>query len=58
LVDQIGDVQQIDQENLEPLPDTLEGVSRDMLSGAYKMKDRLLLILDTERAMNVTSPSD
>jgi hypothetical protein len=29
-----------------------------MLSGAYKMKDRLLLILDTERAMNVTSPSD
>ncbi len=58
LVDQIGDVQQIDQANLEPLPDTLEGVSRDMLSGAYKMKDRLLLILNTERAMNVTSPSD
>lgn len=58
LVDQIGDVQQIDQENLEPLPDTLEGVSRDMLSGAYKMKDRLLLILDTERAMNITLPSD
>jgi purine-binding chemotaxis protein CheW len=58
LVDQIGDVQQIDQANMEPLPDTLEGVSRTLLSGAYKMKDRLLLILDTERAMNVTSTSD
>jgi purine-binding chemotaxis protein CheW len=58
LVDQIGDVQQIDQANLEPLPDTLEGSTRDMISGAYKMKDQLLLILDTERAMNVTSPSD
>ncbi len=58
LVDQIGDVQEIAPANMEPLPETLQGVSRSMLSGAYKMKDRLLLILDTERAMNVTTIAD
>ncbi|MFO0923691.1 MAG: chemotaxis protein CheW [Pirellulales bacterium] len=55
LVDQIGDVQEIDQEFFEPPPETLQGESRKMIRGAYKMKDRLLLILDTERAMNVTA---
>lgn len=57
LVDHIGDVQEIDPANLEPLPETLQGASRSMLSGTYKMKDRLLLILNTERAINVTSAS-
>lgn len=58
LVDQIGDVQEIEPTNLEPLPETLQGTSRNMLSGTYKMKDTLLLILDTERAMNINVRTD
>lgn len=54
LVDQIGDVHEIDEENFEPPPETLQGATRNMILGAYKMKDRLLLILDTERAIHVT----
>jgi purine-binding chemotaxis protein CheW len=58
LVDQIGDVQEIDIDNFESPPETLQGASRRMIRGAYKMKDRLLLILDTERAMNVALLDD
>ena len=58
LVDQIGDVQEIDTDNFESLPETLQGISRTMIRGAYKMKNHLLLILDTERAMNVTANYD
>jgi len=58
LVDQIGDVQEIDTDNFESLPETLQGIARTMILGAYKMKDHLLLILDTERAMNVTANYD
>jgi hypothetical protein len=31
------------------LPDTLRGAAREMIRGAYKLEDRLLLILDTQR---------
>jgi purine-binding chemotaxis protein CheW len=58
LVDQIGDVQEIDADNFEPPPETMQGPSRNLIRGAYKMKNQLLLILDTERAMNVTSITD
>jgi len=58
LVDQIGDVQEVDQDNFEPPPETLKGASRNMIRGAYKMKDRLLLVLDTERAVNVAEEKE
>ena len=58
LVDQIGDVQESDQENFESPPETLRGGTRQLIRGAYKMKDRLLLILDTERVVDVTSIND
>jgi len=55
LVDQIGDVQESDEENFEPPPETLRGSTRQLIRGAYKMKDRLLLVLDTEKVIDVTS---
>lgn len=58
LVDQIGDVQESDLENFESPPETLRGGARQLIRGAYKMKDRLLLILDTERVIDVTSIND
>lgn len=58
LVDQIGDVQESDQENFESPPETLQGVTRQLIRGTYKMKDRLLLILDTERVIDVNTIGD
>ncbi len=58
LVDQIGDVQESDLENFESPPETLRGGAGQLIRGAYKMKDRLLLILDTERVIDVTYVND
>lgn len=58
LVDQIGDVQDSDHQNFETPPETLRGSTRQLILGAYKMKDRLLLILDTNRVIDVTSVND
>src|SRR5437588_991290 len=54
LVDEIGDVLQVPEKAFERPPETLRGPARDLIRGAYKLADRLLLILDTERTVNVT----
>ena len=51
LVDSIGAVMDVDQEQFELPPDTLSGPSRELLTGAYKLEDRLLLALDVDRAV-------
>jgi purine-binding chemotaxis protein CheW len=53
LVDEIGDVVDVDQSTFEAPPETLEGVARELIVGAYKLETRLLLILDTERAVRL-----
>jgi len=53
LVDEIGDVVEIQDEAYEPPPPTLKGVARELITGVYKMKERLLLILDTERTCSL-----
>ena len=55
LVDEIGDVLEVDDELFEAPPETLEGVARELIRGAYKLKDQLLLILDIEKAVAVTA---
>lgn len=55
LVDEIGDVLEIQDEDFEPPPVTLKGPARELISGVYKLKDRLLLVLDTERAVSLPS---
>ena len=50
LVDEIGDVLNVSQDSFERPPETISGVARELISGVYKLKDRLLLILDTEKA--------
>ena len=51
LVDSIGTVVDVDNEQFEPPPDTLAGPSRDLILGAYKLDDQLLLALDVHRAV-------
>ena len=54
LVDEIGDVLKVSEKAFERLPDTLRGTARELIHGAYKLDDHLLLILNTERAVALT----
>jgi purine-binding chemotaxis protein CheW len=54
LVDEIGDVLRVPESAFERPPETLRGVARELIRGAYKLDGRLLLILDTERAVDLT----
>ena len=51
LVDQIGDVALVDIAMFEPSPETLQGIARNMLQGAYKLENELLLILDADAVL-------
>ena len=51
LVDEIGDVVEVAEEAFEPVPETLTGIARELITGAYKLADRLLLILDIEKTV-------
>lgn len=53
LADAIGDVVEVDQDAFEPRPETLEGVARYLIKGAYKLKNRLLLVLDTDSLLKL-----
>ena len=51
LVDEIGDVLEVDEESFERPPDTLPAQARGLVLGVYKLKDELMLVLDSERAV-------
>jgi purine-binding chemotaxis protein CheW len=44
----------VPEKTFERPPETLKGTARELIKGAYKLKDSLLLILDTERTVNLT----
>ena len=50
LVDEIGDVLEVEEEEFESAPETLQGKQRELVKGVYKLPDHLMLVLDTERA--------
>lgn len=56
LVDEIGDVVELDSDAFEPPPQTLQGSIREVIQGAYKMKSQLLLVLDAAHA--IRSPAE
>jgi purine-binding chemotaxis protein CheW len=53
LVDEIGDVLDVDAATYEHPPDNLDPAARELIRGVYKLKDRLLLVLDTERTVDL-----
>lgn len=55
LVDEIGDVQEVGQESFEEVPETLEGIARELIRGVHKLKNQLLLVLDTEKTLQRAS---
>jgi purine-binding chemotaxis protein CheW len=50
LVDEIGDVLEADEEDFEPPPEALIGPTRDLVRAVCKLPERLMLVLDTQRA--------
>lgn len=53
LVDEIGDVVEVDPTSFEAPPDTLAPGSRALIDGVYKLKSQLLLLLNTDLAVRV-----
>jgi len=51
LVDEIGDVVEMEETDFENPPDTLRGMARELIRGAFKLKGKLLLLIDTEKAL-------
>lgn len=51
LVDEVGEVMAIEDSSFERPPNTLDAEVRELLEGVYKTRDRLLLVLDTERVI-------
>src|SRR5207244_4444658 len=57
LVDEVGDVIEVDEAAFEPPPELLQGTPRKLIRGAYKLDDRLLLLLDPERTLDLSEES-
>lgn len=57
LVDDIGDVMTVSASAFEAPPETLTGVAKELIIGAYKLENQLLLALDTNRVIASSSGS-
>jgi purine-binding chemotaxis protein CheW len=55
LVDEIADVLNVEDELFEPTPQTLSGITRELIDGVYKLKGKLLLIMDPVKASNIAA---
>ena len=58
LVDEIGDVVEVEESSFEPPPETLRGSVRTMILGVHKLNDRLLHVLDIEKACQMTEVAE
>jgi len=51
MVDEIGDVIEVAQDDFEPPPETIDSRTREVLDGVYKLPDQLLLVLSTDKVL-------
>jgi purine-binding chemotaxis protein CheW len=54
LVDDIGEVVDVEEESFERLPETLHGKIREVLVGVYNLDKYLMHVLDTDKACEAT----
>jgi len=54
LVDEIGDVLDVTNDDFERPPDTYKGGVRELIQGSYKLPNRLLLFLDVDKVVDFT----
>ena len=50
LVDEIGDVVEVEEDSFERPPETLQGKVREAILGIHKLDKQLMHVLDTEKA--------
>ena len=55
IVDEIRDVCDAEPESFETTPPTVKGIGRDLIRGAHKLSDRLLLVLDIAKTLDAAS---
>ncbi len=53
IVDDVGDVMDINETSMEPAPETMDSKMREYVSKICKLEDRLLCILDIEKIVKV-----
>jgi purine-binding chemotaxis protein CheW len=56
LVDEIGDVVEVDDRSFEQPPENVSGRARDLIEGVYKLEGQLLLVLDAQKAIDLPQP--
>ena len=55
LVDEIGDVLEVEERTYETAPETIGAAFRELVPGVFKLEGRLLLLLDAERVATLGS---
>ncbi len=55
LVDQIGDVMELESSQFEPAPDTMPDSVRQYIEGVYKIPGNLISVIDVERIVESIS---
>jgi purine-binding chemotaxis protein CheW len=58
LVDEIGDVVEVEESSFETAPETLRGSVRSMILGVHKLNDRLMHVLDIEKTCQMTDVAE
>lgn len=58
LVDDIGDVVEVQETSFEPPPETLRSSVRSMILGVHKLDDRLMHVLDVEKACHMADAAE
>jgi len=58
LVDEIGDVVEVEEDTFEPPPETLRGNVRSVILGVHKLKGHLMHVLDTQKACQMTGTEE
>jgi purine-binding chemotaxis protein CheW len=53
IVDDVGDVMDINETSMEPAPETMDAKMREYVSKICKLQDRLLCVLDIEKIVKV-----
>lgn len=53
LVDEIGDVVEVEDSTFEPAPGTMRGAVREVIVGVHKLQNHLMHVLDIEKACHM-----
>ena len=53
VVDEILDVIEVEQDSFEDIPETIDGNVKKFIKGVYKLKDKLIILLDLEKILTI-----